>query len=172
MITPEPWFARTFAFDLQTDQFPLIVERLRGTPARLEERLSTIAPAILTAQPDGRWSIQENVGHLLDLEPLWYGRIDDILAGVEVMRAADLSNTATHEADHNATPMPALLTAFRDARAQFVARLDALDADAVMAAALHPRLRQPMRVLDLAFFVAEHDDHHLATISYLLRSKS
>jgi hypothetical protein len=27
-----------------------------------------------------------------------------------------------------------------------------------------------MRLLDLAFFIAEHDDHHLATISELLRS--
>jgi mannitol/fructose-specific phosphotransferase system IIA component (Ntr-type) len=26
-----------------------------------------------------------------------------------------------------------------------------------------------MRVVDLAFFVAEHDDHHLAAISELIR---
>ena len=33
--------------------------------------------------------------------------------------------------------------------------------------ALHPRLRQPMSVTDLCFFVAEHDDHHLQTIEEL-----
>jgi hypothetical protein len=27
-----------------------------------------------------------------------------------------------------------------------------------------------MRVLDLAFFIAEHDDHHLARISELIRA--
>ena len=32
---------------------------------------------------------------------------------------------------------------------------------------LHPRLRQPMSVVDLCFFVAEHDDHHLRTIDEL-----
>jgi hypothetical protein len=34
---------------------------------------------------------------------------------------------------------------------------------------LHPRLNQPMRVVDLLFFVAEHDDYHLARISELIR---
>jgi hypothetical protein len=33
--------------------------------------------------------------------------------------------------------------------------------------ALHPRLNVRIRVLDLAFFIAEHDDHHLARISEL-----
>jgi hypothetical protein len=30
-------------------------------------------------------------------------------------------------------------------------------------------LKVKMRVLDLAFFIAEHDDHHLARISELIR---
>jgi hypothetical protein len=32
---------------------------------------------------------------------------------------------------------------------------------------LHPRLQQPMSVVDLCFFVAEHDDNHLRTIEEL-----
>jgi hypothetical protein len=34
---------------------------------------------------------------------------------------------------------------------------------------VHPRLRQPMRFVDHLYFVAEHDDHHLATISELAK---
>lgn len=34
--------------------------------------------------------------------------------------------------------------------------------------ALHPRLKTPMRVIDLAYFVAEHDDHHLSRVRELL----
>jgi len=37
--------------------------------------------------------------------------------------------------------------------------------------ALHPRLQQPMRVLDMAFFTAEHDDHHLARMTELSRRR-
>jgi len=29
---------------------------------------------------------------------------------------------------------------------------------------LHPRLQQPLRLVDHLYFVAEHDDHHLAKI--------
>jgi hypothetical protein len=38
--------------------------------------------------------------------------------------------------------------------------------------ALHPRLNVPMRVLDWAYFIAEHDDHHLAQITVLLYKHS
>jgi|GEM_PF-4393916 len=34
--------------------------------------------------------------------------------------------------------------------------------------ALHPRLKTPMRIVDLAYFVAEHDDHHLSRIRELV----
>jgi hypothetical protein len=51
-----------------------------------------------------------------------------------------------------------------------VTQLEGADQADWVRSALHPRLKTPMRLLDLAFFVAEHDDHHLATISELLRS--
>ena len=34
---------------------------------------------------------------------------------------------------------------------------------------LHGRLSKPMRLVDCLFFIAEHDDHHIAIISQLLR---
>jgi hypothetical protein len=38
------------------------------------------------------------------------------------------------------------------------------------ASAVHPRLQQPMRLVDMLYFVAEHDDHHLARMTALARS--
>jgi hypothetical protein len=35
---------------------------------------------------------------------------------------------------------------------------------------LHPRLKQPMRLVDHLYFVAEHDDHHLARIWEMIHS--
>jgi hypothetical protein len=52
---------------------------------------------------------------------------------------------------------------------EFVRRLDEYDATFVERTALHPRLKMKIRVIDLAFFIAEHDDHHLARISELIR---
>lgn len=163
------WFDRAFAFDLEPWMFPNVVERLRGTPARVEEAVRDVSAERLVRRVDGAWSIQEHVGHLLDLEPLWSGRLDDFDAGADRLRPADLENRKTHEAAHNDAALGELLAAFRAARAAMVARLDAMDDDAIVRSALHPRLDQPMRVLDSAFFVAEHDDHHLAWIARLKR---
>jgi len=51
----------------------------------------------------------------------------------------------------------------------FVARLDSYSEEFVSRTALHPRLKAKIRVIDLVFFIAEHDDHHLARISQILR---
>lgn len=114
------------------------------------------------------WSIQENIGHLLDLEPLWLERAEQLFRGAAEMAPADLTNRRTHEADHNARQLADLLGAFRVARAELVRLLSQADEATIVRSALHPRLRTPMRLIDLAFFVAEHDDHHLAAITELL----
>jgi uncharacterized damage-inducible protein DinB len=163
-----PWFHREFRFDVPIGAAPSVVERLRGTPARLEERLRGCSPALVRRRIGDRWSIQENAGHLWDLEPLWLGRVEDVVAGRAELRAADLENRQTHSANHNGRPLAEVLGGFRAARAQLVQRLEAVDDASWRRAALHPRLRVPMRLLDLSIFVAEHDDHHLATITALL----
>jgi len=67
----EKWFERNFNFNSTQNIFPSIIERLSGTPIRLEKKLMSISPDILTVRIDGTWTIKENVGHLTDLEPLW-----------------------------------------------------------------------------------------------------
>jgi uncharacterized damage-inducible protein DinB len=164
------WLAREFELGCARDAFPEVVERVRGTPARLEERLSGVDLASLRRRRGDGWSIQEHVGHLDDLEPLWAGRLDDLLEGKRVLRPADLSNTATHRADHNTGELVKLLTAFRRHREAVVARLEALTPEHLGRTAQHPRLEQPMSIVDLFYFVAEHDDHHLATITRLMEN--
>ena len=163
------WTDRHFHFDLPESLFPVVVERLRGTPARIEDKVRHLSPAVLTRRDGDAWSIQEHVGHLLDLDELHIGRLDDFLAGTPVLRAADMTNRKTREADHNRRAVEEILQAFRRERERFVARLDAWDEGLVSLTALHPRLNQPMRVIDLAFFVAEHDDHHLTRMTELAR---
>ncbi len=169
MIRKQPWFEREFPLGLPATLFPVIVERLRGTPARVEDRLARLPAALLTRRSGTTWSIQENAGHLLDLEPLWQQRVDDLLSRRPEMTTADLTNRRTHEANHNATAIAALLVDFRRARAVSVTRLEAIDDAALAHTALHPRLRKPMNLIDHIFFIAEHDDYHLARMSELLR---
>lgn len=161
------WTDRRFNFDFPAGIYPEMIERIRGTPARLEDLLAGLSPETLTMQADGRWSMQENAGHLLDLESLVDQRIDEYLAGNTTLHAADMSNRKTFEAKHNDLPVDSILKAFRAARHGIVQRLEEFDADVFARSALHPRLNVQMRLVDMLFFQAEHDDYHLARISEL-----
>ncbi len=163
------WFKRQFPPLRENGTLPGIIERLVGTPARLEEKVRKIGLEKLEAKPGGKWSVKEELGHLIDLEPLWSGRIDDFVNSENELRPADLSNRKTHEADHNRRKIDDLLADFRKERKILVEKIVKLDDDLLQKTALHPRLKTPMKVIDLAYFVAEHDDHHLAQISSLLR---
>ena len=164
------WFERRFSFEhLGPDDFPFLVERLRGAPARVEDKTRGLARELLTRRNGEAWSIQEHGGHLADLDALHASRLDDYRSGASVLRAADLQNRKTYEARHNERPIAELVLAFRRERGRFVERLDAWEPRGLEASAIHPRLQQPMRFVDMLYFVAEHDDHHLAWMSELAR---
>jgi uncharacterized damage-inducible protein DinB len=163
------WFERSFNFSTDQNIFPSIIERLRGTPARLGERFKSIPMDVLETKLDNTWSIKENLGHLTDLEPLWQGRLKDIIKGEMELRPTDLANRKTDLASHNAKPLDMLLSDFRQIRAQTVVILEGLGEETIFKSALHPRLKTPMRTMDLFLFVAEHDDHHLARITELVK---
>ena len=165
-----PWIARKFNFDFPPTKMPDILGRVRGTPARIEERLRGLPREALTGRDGKGWSIQENIGHLCDLEPLHLRRIDEILSGAAILSAADMTNRATNEADHNARPIEELLAEFRRERMELVARFEEVVESDWASFALHPRIQQSMRIVDLALFTAEHDDYHLARISELIRA--
>ena len=162
------WFDRRFDLGLPASAFPDLLERLRSTPDRLESLVHGLSAEQATQRIDDAWSIQENVGHLIDLETLWDGRLDDFLAGLEGLRPADLENRRTHEAAHNESLLADLLAEFRAIRLAMVTRMDARREELLAHTAQHPRLRQPMTLPDLMFFMAEHDDHHLVTIALLI----
>ncbi|MFN8392398.1 MAG: DinB family protein [Bdellovibrionota bacterium] len=164
------WIERKFEFVLPAWMFPYTVERLRGGPARLEDATRGMPAAELTGRIDGRWSIQEHAGHLFDLESLWSRRLDELVEGSAHLTAWEQTNRATEEANHNMSSLETILCKFRATRMSFVQRLDALDDSDIERTALHPRLQKPMRTIDLVYFVAEHDDHHLAEIARLKRT--
>lgn len=163
------WVEREFSFDMPLGLYACVVERVRGLPARIEDLFEGLPHETLTRRDGERWSMQEHAGHLLDLEELGTGRLDDFEAGRDGLRAADMTNRKTYEAEHNARPAAEILQALRREREEFVRRLDSYDEEFVARTSLHPRLRRQLRVIDLAYFIAEHDDHHLASVSELVR---
>jgi uncharacterized damage-inducible protein DinB len=158
------WFERKFEFTFPVELLPNLCARLRGTPARLEEVLRGRSRESVVGKGHGGWSAQEQAGHLVDLEPLWLARVGDFVAGSGELTATDLANRKTDEAGHNARELEEILAEFRAARGRLLARVGELEGAVFGRAIPHPRLKVPMRVVDHLYFVAEHDDHHLARI--------
>ena len=146
-----------------------MIERVRGAPARLDEYFNSASTEILTRRDDGRWSIQENAGHLFDLDALTIERIEQYVAGEPVLHPADITNKKTSEANYNSVPAAQISQSFRQRRMEIVKRLESLDAEMFARSAIHPRLNIPMRLVDFVCFEAEHDDYHLTRINELFK---
>jgi len=168
MVASAHWFERKFEFGFSADLYPNLCIRLRGTPARLEELFRGRPREIFIRRNSEKWSAQEQAGHLLDLEPLWSARVDDFAKNGQNLTPADLQNRKTHEANHNTRDIVDLLNEFRIARTALVEKLATLKPEQFAQTLIHPRLQQPFRLVDHLYFVAEHDDHHLAKIWTLL----
>ena len=170
MIAQTPWFERKFEFNFPVGLFPVIFGRLRGAVPRLDNLLINIPDDKLITKPTPEgWSVKEQVGHMYDLEELWYGRVEDFLSHAPILRAADLTNAKTKSADHNSKKINHLLREFANARKKLLAKVENIDESTASIISIHPRLQKPMRLVDSLFFVAEHDDHHLAKIRELVQ---
>ena len=171
MIPQIPWIQRTFNFDFPTGLFPVVFSRLEGSLFRIHALLKNADDKSCSRNNNG-WSVKEHLGHLYDLEDLWWKRLQDFKENKAVLTAADMNNAKTKEAGHNDTSLEQLLRIFTVDRQKILELVYNFDEEMLSRTSLHPRLNQPMRVIDSLFFVAEHDDHHISHISNLLRSGS
>jgi hypothetical protein len=165
-------FERKFDFSFPVELYPNLCVRLRGTPVRLEELVRGCRRELLLRRPQqDKWSAQEHGGHLLDVESMWMNRVDDFLLGRSELTPADLSNRKTHEANHNTRRLADILDGFSKERLRLVERVGEFQPEVFARAMLHPRLKQPMRLVDHLYYAAEHDDHHLAKIWELINER-
>ena len=142
-------------------------ERLRGTVHRLAALVSDLDEDALHASVGGAWSIAQNAGHLGDVEELWLQRVEDLRARRKVLAPADADYFRRLSEEHKQRTAEDLLAYLTERRAPFLAALATADEPLQRAAGHHERLGVPMRLVDLAQFVAEHDDHHLLRIREL-----
>lgn len=87
-------------------------------------------------------------------------RLSDLVADVPVETLS-----ITDKSDFNSTELEKLLRDFESERGKTLELLSSLLPDDLTKTSMHPRLSQPMRVIDLMYFVAEHDQHHFDTIA-------
>ncbi|HEU4470539.1 MAG TPA: DinB family protein [Flavisolibacter sp.] len=168
MTKQTPWVERSFSFNFPTGIFPVIFSRLEGTIFRLYSLLSNADEDVCSVSSQG-WSVKEHLGHMFELEALWWQRLSDFAQNKAVLSPADTNNPQTAMAGHNEKSLEQLLEAFTLERQRMLEGIYFFKEDMLTKTSLHPRLNQSMRVIDALYFVAEHDDHHISAISNLLR---
>jgi hypothetical protein len=163
-----PWIERRFFFDIPPGWLQNVTARLQGTGCRLRDLTQFLREEQLVYKPDGKWSIKEHVGHLGDLEILHLKRLDDFVQRNPQLSAWDVTNAATEQAQHNDASIDRLIETFSQRRKTFIARLVEFDDETHYFQSLHPRLQISIKPVDMAAFIAEHDDHHIASISEII----
>jgi uncharacterized damage-inducible protein DinB len=164
------WVDRKFNFGFDYLHYPEFIERLMATPSILETLIKPIPGDFLKIKENDKWSIQENVGHLITTDELFLGRLDEYESGAKSLSPADVSGSRTNDENYNATSIEDLSRIFRENRMEYVQRLERLDSNLFTKTAWHPRLKIEMRLCDMIYFQAEHDDHHLNKIKFLSQS--
>jgi hypothetical protein len=161
------WFDRTFNFPVPKAMLPFYLERLEGTIYRVEHKVKGVSDKVLSEKYNGKWSIKQNIGHLAEVDNVGNKRIDEMLAGV-----AMLSPAVFEPQDYNPWPIEKLVAFFKESRLSNINKYRNLSDLHLAKGSLHPRLKVYMTPVDLAFFDAEHDDHHLVKISDIIAEHS
>lgn len=158
------WFQRQFSFGLPAQMLPFYLERLDGTMVRIENKVANADDKILSAKLDGKWSIKQNIGHLAEVDEIASKRITEMVAGISPMSPAVFEPGL----DYNAMPVQQVIDLFRRKRRDNISKYGTLTDEELTRSSVHPRLKVMMTPVDLAWFDAEHDDHHLVRISEIL----
>jgi hypothetical protein len=157
------WFERIFTFGLPKEMLPFYLERLEGSIYRIEAKVKNVHDKVLSEKYNGKWSIKENIGHLAEIDLISNKRIDEMRSGAEV-----LSPAVFEPKDYNPWPVEKVVAFFREARQSNLDKYKSISETDLLKASTHPRLKVRMTPIDLAFFDAEHDDHHILKISEII----
>jgi len=167
-VTELPWFERNMVFGKPKEMLPYFLERLDGTIVRIQSKVKGVSETSLAKQLDSKWSVKQNVGHLADVEEIGNKRIQEIISGISPMSPA----VVEPKLDYNNIPMSEIIERLAKFRNENIVKYQSLSEADLDKTSLHPRFKVLMTPVDLAWFKAEHDDHHLVKINFILNKYS
>ncbi len=168
MMRPVPWNQRQLPFGRGLDELPVLVERVRGTPHRLRALLQHRSPEALSLRISGKWSVMEHLGHLITLQDRFEERVTDFELRRPRLCVIDLSDQDRALTGQRGRSLGDVLEELHLKRKAFLRRVERLSQSSLLHVASHPCKDRPMRPMDMLLWIAEHDDHHLATLRGLV----
>ena len=143
------------------------LDALAAFPAALKQQLHGHGDAALRHQPAGEWSSIENVGHLIDIEATWLGRIRQMLSAENPTLQAIDPDALVRQGRYQQKQADGLLHTFTDMRAETAEFLRGLKPPHLERHGIHPA-RGDITVADAVGIMANHDQLHSAQIAKTL----
>lgn len=166
-MRPIPWVDRHMPLGLPIDQLPFLLERLHGTPERLRELFRDQPPHKLRTRAVDAWSMFDHAAHLLLVQERFHMRIEEYRALCERLSPIGFEDAENRLRGHASRDTGDMLEEFRLERMAFIAEVRSLPKGILPHRAEHPCRGPGMRITDALYWLAEHDDHHLACIRAL-----
>ncbi|MBL7985827.1 MAG: DinB family protein [Flavobacteriales bacterium] len=168
-MNPVPWSKRTFDYGRSMDELPVLLERVQGTSARLSTLLARQPRENLHLRVHGKWSAMEHIGHLITLQDRFEPRVDDFEQRRPKLCDINLKDQDPIIQGHRLRSLGDVLEEFRIKRLAFANRIERLRQQSLEHIAYHPCQDRTMRPVDMLLWIAEHDDHHLASVRAILK---
>ncbi len=158
------WLDKTWNFERSVAQYKENLDFLGNSPASIRAIISGKSENELTSKPDGKWSINEHIGHLLTMESLWIARLDDFVLGKSILRPWNGTNSDTDAGEFNKQRSGKILEDFESIRFVHIGALQKLESKSTELKCFHERLQRDLNLADHVLFMKEHDEHHLQII--------
>jgi len=147
------------------------IEAAEKSPKEIAAAVSGLAPAVLRYKPaPGKWSIQEILGHLADVEIIYAHRLRQMLADKEPVIAPIDQDAWARNLGYLETPAPELVALYGLNRHHNVRLLKRLKPEDLARTAFHPEIQRNVTVADLVGRMSNHGANHLEQIERLKKA--
>jgi hypothetical protein len=171
ILEVRPWSQRKLEFNRSLEELPVLAERLLGTSDRITALLRNVPQERLQLRLQGKWSVLEHIGHLMVMDDRMQVRVEDWLSLSGRLTPIELADQQAQLDGQRHRELGDMVEEFRITRQAFVDNVLNMPPTVHTHYALHPCMHVRMRPTDMFHFLAEHDDHHLATLRRIVRAE-
>lgn len=149
--------------------YSALVCRLKTQHLAVAEIVRNINEQCLNQQPEtGKWSIKDNIAHLVSYQPVFIGRVHQMLKGDTPAFSAYRADNEPDFIEAQGWSLTDLLNKLNGNRRQILELLTNLPDDQLLLKGIHPKFGT-MTIPEWTEFFLLHEAHHLFTMFRLAK---
>jgi len=149
--------------------YSALVCRLKTQHLALPEIIKHLDEKQLTREPEpGKWSIKDNIAHMVSYQPVFIGRMTQILKGNTPAFGAYKADNEPDFLQARELPLPELMNRLNGNRRQILELITNLPDDELLLKGTHPKFGS-MTITEWTEFFLLHEAHRLFTIFRLAK---